>query len=318
MRYLITGGLGFIGHRVSNYLSQFHNVIIIDSLTDYGIIPKLELDQLICERLEYVNKCTFLKNDIRQLAHPIFEVDTVIHLAAFPRAKVVNNNPVEGADVLTAGLLNLLTLSAREKIKRFVYVSSSMVYGDFENGTTEDAVCNPQGIYGILKYTGELLVRDFCTRHGIEFVILRPSAVYGPRDVEDRVISKFLVAAMNNRELTVHGASEILDFSFVDDVSLAVCQAATSSRSAGNTYNITLGHGYTLLEAAELAVKITNSQSQIIVTDKNPDFPSRGALNSNRAREDFQFSPTVELETGLTKYYEWLKNNPIFRNTTSV
>jgi nucleoside-diphosphate-sugar epimerase len=94
------------------------------------------------------------------------------------------------------GLLNLLESAKKHHVKRFVYISSSMVYGNFDNNVVESAVCNPEGQYGIMKLAGEWLVKDYARRTGMEVVIIRPSAVYGPLDVEDRVVAKFMLTAM--------------------------------------------------------------------------------------------------------------------------
>jgi nucleoside-diphosphate-sugar epimerase len=232
--------------------------------------------------------------------------DVVIHCAAFPRAKAVDENPEEGATVLTNGLINLLRCSESYNVRRFVYVSSSMVYGDFELYGYEDMRCNPKGIYGILKYAGESLTRDLCERAGIDYVVLRPSAVYGPRDVEDRVVSKFLTNAILDQELVVCGAEEHLDFTYVDDAVDGIVKASLSFNSSKRTYNITRSRSRSLLEAAELAVRIAGG-GRIRMADANPRFPSRGTLSTIRAGQDFGYHGRVDIEQGFQTYYEWLQ-----------
>jgi serine protease Do len=104
----------------------------------------------------------------------------------------------------------LLEETKRHKIPKFVYISSSMVYGDFDNDVTEDYNCRPQGQYGIMKLMGEHLVKDYTRRGCFDHVIIRPSAVYGEYDVEDRVVSKFMTMAMRGETLKVKGADEVL------------------------------------------------------------------------------------------------------------
>lgn len=317
MNIIVTGGCGFIGHNVVNKLQAEHQVTSYDSLTDYGIINATELSKLHLERKKFM-KGSRVTGDIRDLKKVagVFaseSPDVVVHLASFPRAKVVNNDPIVGADVMSSALMKLLTTSKLNKVKRFVYISSSMVYGDFSNGVTEEEVCNPKGAYAILKYSGELLVKDYCAANNIEYVIIRPSAVYGPRDVEDRVASKFLLNAMRNETVTVHGASEILDFTYVDDIANGICLAALSPNAANKTYNMTRSIGYTLLDAAKMAVKMTNSQSAIVVVDRDCMFPSRGTLSIEKAIKDLNYSPTVDLEEGFTHYYEWLNTSDSVR-----
>jgi nucleoside-diphosphate-sugar epimerase len=170
----------------------------------------------------------------------------------------------------------------------------------------EDMKCEPKGIYGILKLAGEALTRDHCERAGMDYVILRPSAVYGPLDVEDRVVSKFLTAAMQNREIVVHGRDELLDFTYVDDCVRGIVRAANSFNSSGRTYNITRGQGRTLLEAAELAIEVAGG-GRIKIADANPQFPSRGTLSNMRAGQDFGYHGRVNIEQGFQTYYEWLQ-----------
>jgi nucleoside-diphosphate-sugar epimerase len=235
-------------------------------------------------------------------------VDVIVHMASFPRQKVVNANPAAGADVMMRGLINLLESAKKHRIERFVYISSSMVYGDFEDQVLEDDECRPQGQYGIMKLAGEWLVKDYARRCGFEYVIIRPSAVYGPLDVEDRVVAKFMLAAMCGQTLKVNGAGETLDFTYVDDAADGIAAAATRIMARNNTYNITKSHSVSLLQAAEMIVEIVGSGT-IEVRDKDADFPSRGALNIDRARTILGFDPKVDVQEGFENYYTWIKNS---------
>ena len=310
MNILITGGMGFIGHNVVMILEKLnHNVSIIDNITDYGIIPRRELDFLMFKRICRIKSPNLTIADISEpLSDKLFEgIDVVIHLASFPRQKVVNKNPAAGSRVMSEGLLNLLELSVKHGVKRFVYASSSMVYGNFEHkNINENTVCMPIGQYGIMKLAGEWLVRDYTRQYGLEHTIVRPSAVYGPYDVTDRVISKFFAAAMRGEELQVHGADEQLDFTFVGDTAFGIALAATSNTSANETYNISNGNSRSLLEAANLVTKIVG-KGTVAVGRRDPAFPARGQLNIQKAKNDFGYHPDVRLELGLFEYYEWLK-----------
>ena len=311
---LVTGGFGLIGHNVVQRLKKLkHRVMVVDTETNYGIIPQDEVEYLMSERKKKTGIVENIKFDIsdRFLMHQVFKKfmpDIVIHMASFPRQKVVNANPPYGAKVMSEGLLNLLEESKSGNVKKFIYISSSMVYGDFTDDVTEDANCNPQGQYGILKLAGEWLVKDYSRRNCFSHTIIRPSAVYGPLDVEDRVIAKFMLTAMRGGVLNVNGAGETLDFTYVDDAADGIVAAALSNNTNNKTYNITKSHSRTLLEAAELAVKIVGKGS-INVRDKDADFPSRGALNIDAAKRDFGYDPKVDVEEGFQKYYEWLSNS---------
>lgn len=321
MNILITGGLGFIGHNVVRLLQICNDITVVDNLTDYGILDKDELQYLVNERIHVINRAGTINlnigniNDNTALTLAFLRnPSTVIHLASFPRAKVVNSNPVAGSEIMMTALIRLLTKCKENNVQRFVYVSSSMVYGDFENGVTEDAHCTPFGLYAIMKYSGELIVKDFCKTHNIEYVIVRPSAVYGPRDVEDRVISKFFVNAMANKDIVVRGENEILDFTYVNDAAMYIALAATSHNCVNQTYNITCGEGATLLQAAQMVKQITNSTSQIHIDNKDSSFPSRGVLSNKKVISDLSYSPTISIQNGLTFYYAWLKYYSILRS----
>lgn len=318
MNILVTGGMGLIGHNVVQRLQDLgHNVSVMDTHTTYGIIPQEQINYLMTERYNKIKEDTIIYNDDicdNFAVTRIFEIeqpDIVIHMASFPRQKVVNANPAMGSRVMSEGLINLLEASVKNKVSKFIYISSSMVYGDFKDDVKEDYDCKPQGQYGILKLAGEWLVKDYSRRANIAYTIIRPSAVYGPLDVEDRVISKFILRAMRGDTLSVNGAGETLDFTYVADAADGIVASALSANTNNKTYNITKSHSHTLLDAAELAVKIVG-KGDILVKDKDPDFPSRGALNIDAARRDFGFDPKVTVEEGFQIYYDWLKDSAYF------
>ena len=315
---LITGGLGFIGHNVVQILEKDHNVTIFDSETDYGFIPREELKFLIEERKAKI-KSEYRNIDIRRgLTVGAFmkdgNFDTVIHLASFPRQKVVSKNPAYASEVMVTGLINLLEEAIRNNVRKFVYISSSMVYGDFENDVTEDSVCNPMGQYGIMKYMGEKLVEDYAKRSGMAYTIIRPSAVYGESDVEDRVVSKFMLSAMRGQTLKVKGAGEVLDFSYVKDTAMGIALAATKDAGNNKIYNITRSDSrlFTLLDAAKLAIAICG-KGNIELLDKDMEFPTRGRLSIDRAKADLGFDPRVSIEEGFRTYEKWFKESEFWK-----
>ncbi len=318
MKILVTGGMGFIGHNVVSRLEQLgHEVVIVDNKTNYGIIPKTEIKYLMSERQKKIHSPLTYQYDIADKSNMDwlfsgYKFDTVIHLASFPRQKVVNNNPVLGSRSMSEGLLNLLETSKKYNIKKFLYVSSSMVYGDFTDDVKEDEICNPQGQYGIMKLAGEWLVKDYSRRECFNHTIIRPSAVYGPLDVEDRVIAKFMLTAMRDSVIDVKGMDEALDFTYVDDIADGIASASLSDNTDNKTYNITRSRSRTLLEAAELIIKIVGKGS-INIRDRDYDYPNRGSLNIDNARKDFNFDPKVDIEEGFQRYYDWLSTSEFWK-----
>jgi len=312
MKFIITGGAGFIGHNVVRILESWgHTCIVIDNFTSYGFVPEKELNYLIKERC---NRFSSKVSEVDILEYGILKIkfeqnqnaDAVIHLASFPRQKIVSQNPLLAADVMGPGLINLIELSKKYHIPKFVYISSSMVYGDFDNDVSEDSFCRPIGQYGIMKYMGEWLVQDATRQGHFDHTIIRPSAVYGEYDVEDRVVSKFMLGAMRGETLKVKGANEVLDFTYVEDTAMGIALAATKSTANNKIYNITRADTklYTLLDAANLAISIAG-KGKIEVLDKDKDFPSRGRLSIDKAVNELGYQPKTNVEQGFQRYHEW-------------
>jgi UDP-glucose 4-epimerase len=318
MKILVTGGLGFIGHNVVAELENAgHEIVVTDTQTTYGIVDQEDLQWLIAQRRQHIRTDRIYTIDIADRDGMSWLIRThrpqvVIHLASFPRQKVVNSDPQLGSRSMSEGLLNLLEASAENHVERFVYISSSMIYGDFVeetfDGITESHPTRPIGQYGIMKLAGEWLTRDYTRRTGMSHTIIRPSAVYGPLDVEDRVVSKFLTTAMNQGIIQVNGAKESLDFTYVTDAAQGIAQAAVHDRARNQTYNITRGQSRTLQEAAELAIR--TAQGGIMrVNDPDGNFPRRGQLNITQAQQDFGYNPRIDIEQGFRLYYDWLANS---------
>jgi nucleoside-diphosphate-sugar epimerase len=317
MKFLVTGGAGFIGHNVVRILeSQGHECIVIDTCTDYGFIPKQELTYLVTERVKRIN-ARVRQIDIRegQFVDTIFKTykpDVVIHMASFPRQKVVEQNPLLASDVMSSGLVNLLEKSKQHGVRKFVYISSSMVYGDFTADVLEAHTCRPQGQYGIMKLMGEKLAEDYHRLGAFDYTVIRPSAVYGEWDVEDRVVSKFMTKAMRGETLKVKGADEVLDFTYVEDTAMGIVLAATNDRANSQIYNITRSdeRQYTLKDAAELAISIAG-KGALEIADRDLSFPKRGRLSIMKAQRDLGYDPQVGVEEGFQRYYDWYSQNPI-------
>lgn len=317
MTILVTGGSGFIGHNVVAELEQAGEpCVVIDNQTNYGMVPDRQMQLLHYMRQKKINPAGFHDTHLCQTGVTDWilsshRINTVIHLAACPRQAVVGANPISGSNIMIGDLVGTLEVAVRNNVKKFVFISSSMVYGDFKSGTKEDAVCNPTNLYGILKHTGEQIVKDYARRHSFDYIIIRPSAVYGELDVCDRAVARFLTQAIQNSVLNVNGADEVLDFTHVSDIAHGIVLAALSKTAKNTTYNITrnANHDITLLDAANLAVKIAGGGT-IRIRDRQADFPSRGNLNTYHAQLDLGYSPKVNIEQGFQQYYDWLKANP--------
>jgi len=284
----------------------------MDSMTNYDFIPLDQMMALFRQRnADHRNQVPTKIGDIRDrvfVKNTVEEIkpDVVIHLASYPRQKVVLENPSIASEVMSTGLINLLEAS-KGIVSKFVYISSSMVYGDFDDMVEETHACNPRGQYAIMKYMGEKLVADY-QKH-FDYTIIRPSAVYGPRDVEDRVLSKFVLSAIRGETLTVKGSDEILDFTYSTDVAQGIALSSTNSCKY-DIYNITRCQSkpVTLLGAAELVVDLVGN-GNIEIVDRDLTFPLRGRLDITRAIRNLQYKPTVGFEQGCLDYVTWVKSN---------
>lgn len=318
MRTLITGGLGFIGSQVASCMEQINDTVIVDSKTNYNFHNTETMRQLHDLR-GMILSSPILEAD---LSDPIackevmlkIKPDRIIHLAAYPNQKLVAKNPQHASALMSEALINMIEWS-RHNCKKFVYISSSMVYGNFKDRVKETADCNPIGLYGTLKLAGEHIVSDYARQGYFNHVIIRPSAVYGPTDTNDRVIAKFIMSAMQDQKLYVRGAEEILDFTYVKDLAEGIVQATTGDCKYP-VYNMTRcqKHRVNLEQAANTIIDVVGS-GHYMCEDRDDSMPMRGRLNCDRARNDLGYNPKTDFAEGIEQYHHWLKiNDSIYRS----
>ena len=312
MKILVTGGKGFIGSKIVEMLSKDHKITVVDSHDTYGIMTMEELNKLFVWRTRNWNtkNVSMIQGDVldRLVCLKAFSSnpDIVIHLATYPRAKIVDNDPIVGIPKVINTTTNLLWHSEKFNVKKFVYISSSMVYGDFVDGMKEDGNTKPKNIYGEAKLTGERMVKLFAKRDGLNYNIIRPSGVYGPGDMPDRVVSKFFAKAMKNETITLHNGDNKVDFTYRQDAATGIIQAALSS-VANVSFNITAGHATSLRTLAEMIIEITGSRSELEDIGNHKLYPMRGTLDISRAKDLLGYEPKVSLKEGLQSYYDWLQ-----------
>ena len=314
-KFLVTGGLGLIGHNVVKMLqAKKHEVHVIDAFTSYGSIDKTELENLYNLRLKKINKNTQIYQEdiciqeIEQIFSS-YKPDVVIHLASFPREAAVKENPVEAARTMCVGTANILNCCTKAKTKKFVYISSSMVYGNFDHANELDKV-NPSGQYSIWKIAGEELVHEYARTTKQDTVIIRPTAVYGELDVSNRVIGTFFKRAFEDETLYVNGKNETLDFTHVDDTAQGIVQASLANVTG--VYNISRQKLIKIKDVADKIVKLVG-KGKVKVRGKQTDMPSRGTLDCDKAKKAFKFAPKIDIDKGLKTYYGWLKDS-IYRS----
>jgi len=313
MKILITGGLGFIGSKVIETLSQDgHMITCVDNKDTYDLISTVELNKLIAWRTRNWDSknVSVIEGDLldRDFCLKAFKTcpDVVIHMATYPRAKIVDENPIVGIPKVIDTTTNVLWHAARFGTKKFVYISSSMVYGHFKDGTREDSDTKPQNIYGEAKLTGERLTKLFAQRDGLNYAIVRPSGVYGPGDLPDRVVSKFFAKAMANETIELHNGDNKVDLTYRQDAADGIIKAALSE-VANTSFNITTGNATSLRTLAETIIDITGSDSEVKDVGMHKLYPLRGTLDISRARDLLQYEPKFSLRQGLESYHEWIR-----------
>jgi nucleoside-diphosphate-sugar epimerase len=187
-----------------------------------------------------------------------------------------------------------------------------MVYGDFRSSTvSETDNTEPKEIYGSLKLAGEIMVRGYANAYGLDTAIVRPSAVYGPYDSNQRVLQKFVTRALKQLPLKIDGdGSSRLDFTYVDDAAQGIYKVATHPDGAGQTFNITRGESKSLREAVE----IIQSELGNVSIEYGPPvgyMPDRGTLDITKAQTLVGYEPAYSLEEGLARYIEHLRHHDI-------
>ena len=320
-KVLITGGAGFIGsHVAKELLSRGVEVIIYDSFSMKGRVDDEKYKFYVQERLKELNGPVIVEGDIRDKKHfqrTLIEhkPSIVAHLAAISVADLSNVYIEEAVSVNIQGTSNVLeVIKGVGSVKRFIFGSSSMVYGDFQYfPADEEHPKNPKEIYGASKLSGEILTQAFQRKFQVEYTIIRPSAVYGPTDVNRRVSQIFVENALQGKELVLYTPDSKLDFSYVRDVARGYVLACFADEAKNEIFNITKGEGRSLREfAGILKAMIPNAK---IVEQPTQDFrPRRGAMDISKARKLLGYEPRYSLEEGLKEYVEYVSTVlPVFQ-----
>lgn len=311
----VTGGAGFIGsYVIRRLLEKGHEVVMYDSFLHYVYpIKRCHHYNIDSRMADIFDRCTVVRGstqDIDFLSRSMREHKPthIIHLAAMPLAKMAIEHPEEALNAIVNGTMNLLQAARNvDCFERFVYVSSSMVYGDFKQiPAPEDHPKDPVEVYGGLKLSGEVLTRVYSKLYDIDHTIVRPSAVYGPTDNNRRVIGIFLENALQGKKLVVNGPETPLDFTYVKDIAEGIVLAALKPEGKNDTFNVTCGRSRTILEAAKIIEELIPGTG-IEIKEHEKNMPLRGALDTTRVREKLGYQPQYQLEEGLQAYFDYLK-----------
>lgn len=290
MKYLVTGGAGFIGSNLADALiGQGHKVIIIDNLST--------------GKKENINpKAEFINADIRNLEEikPYFNgVDGVFHVAALPRVQLSIENPIETNDINVNGTINVLMAAKEAKVKRLVYSASSSAYGNADVlPLKEDMKPCAMSPYGLQKYIGEEYCRIFNLLYGIETVILRYFNAYGPRMADSgaylTVIKNFLMQKSRGEAMTITGDGEqTRDFTHVRDIVRANIAAMQGKKvGKGEVINIGAGKNHSVNQIAALIGGETAYVPPRIE-------PKNTLADNSKARELLGWEPKENIEEAI-------------------
>jgi nucleoside-diphosphate-sugar epimerase len=309
MNALVTGVAGFIGSTLAERLiASGANVVGIDCFADY--YPR-ELKEQNLAALQTHPRFRFIESTIQAADLPTILSDTthVFHLAAQAGVRkswgrdfsVYTVNNVEATQVL-------LEACVGQPLERLVYASSSSVYGDnAPMPMREDALPQPVSPYGVTKLAAEQLCYLYCVNYGVPTVALRYFTVYGPRQRPDMGFNRFLHATLKGEPITVFGDGEqTRDFTFVEDAVKATMAAATRG-VPGRVYNIGGGSRVTVNEVLEIIGRVTGRKPLVSVEEDQKGDMRHTYADTERARTDLGFAPSVNLEQGLAAEHAWLK-----------
>jgi nucleoside-diphosphate-sugar epimerase len=309
MRYLVTGGAGFIGsNTVDELVRRGHSVVVLDDLSA-GKEENLA---------ESRNKITLIKasiTDIEAVRKAMHEAEYVLHLAA--RASVPRSvkDPIETNRINIDGTLNVLVAAKELKVKRVVFAASSSAYGE-TSALPKVETMQPQPIspYGVTKYVGELYAQTFGRCYGLENVALRYFNIFGPRQDPGSpysgVLAKFCAAFLEDAPPVVFGDGEqTRDFTYVENAVQANLLACEAPNVTGKVFNIGCGGRVSLNEVLRELTKITGK-----TLEAKYDQPRDGDIRDSQAdislaKEFLGYDPQIGFEEGLARTFEWYRES---------
>ena len=325
MRVAILGGAGFIGHHLSLELAaRGTDVHVVDSLqvnnmlavaTDDRFLPHRDLySRILQERLDLLRDADVPVHiqdarDYHELSRLLSEIEptAIVQAAAVSHAGQSNKDPYSTFDHSLRTLENALDW-ARGRAEHFVFLSSSMVYGNFLAPVVSEVhPLNSIGIYGALKVAGERMVIAYQQVFDLPYTIVRPSALYGPRCISRRVSQVFIENALEGRPIVIEGGGEErLDFTYIEDLVQGICLVLDRPESRNEVFNLTYGSARAIGDIVEL---LQAQFPDLDVEHKERDrlMPERGTLSVEKARRLLGYAPENPIDVGIPKYVDWYR-----------
>ncbi len=313
---LVTGGAGFIGsHLTQALLSSDKRVIVVDNFNDF-YSPSIKRQNIkavlnaVSEK--QAENFVLLEEDIRTLRLDQLKehesIDTVVHLAAMAGVRPSLINPVLYQDVNVVGTQALLELSRVLKVKKFIFASSSSVYGVNPNvpwSESED-VLEPISPYAASKVSGELQGRVYHHLYGMDFIALRFFTVYGPRQRPDLAIAKFIERAFKREAIDMYGdGTSARDYTFVDDIVNGVLAAVEKELHGYQVINIGNSFPVELRALVKMVEEATGVSLHIQRKPQQPGDVPRTFADISKARQLLGYNPMTSMEEGIRLQVEW-------------
>lgn len=323
-RIALVGGCGFIGHNLAISLKESgFEPIIIDSLSINNLYSLTELKEdnqnlyqtILNSRINILKKKNIKlliqdSRDYHSMSKILSDIKPIklIHLAAVSHANKSNKDPHSTFDNSLRTLENSLDF-CKSNNTHIIYFSSSMVYGNFKTkSVNEETVCNPLGIYGNLKYSGELMVKSYNQVFELPYTIIRPSALYGERCVSRRVGQIFIENSLLGKELFIDGdGEECLDFTYIKDFVDGVVLCCKKKEAINQTFNLTYGESRPINDLIKLIKKNFNN-IEVIYKERDKLNPIRGTLEIAKAKKLIGYVPKYSIDVGYQNYIDWYKD----------
>jgi len=308
MKYLVTGGSGFIGSNIVEYLvNKGEQVRVIDNFST-GRRQNLEPLE---DRIEIIDgdiKDFWTVNDAVQ------GIDYVLHQAALPSVPRSVKNPLTSNEVNVNGTLNLLEASRHAKVKKFVMASSSSVYGESEELPKHEKMRpSPLSPYAVTKLTNEYYLKVYWELYGFPTVALRYFNIFGPKQNPNSeyaaVVPKFITCLLTGKAPKVYGDGEqSRDFTYIDNAVQANILAATNDKIVGDYFNVACGGQYTLNQMLDMIRKIIGTDIQAQYEPAREGDIKHSFASIEKFRQ-FGYNPKVSFEDGLKRTVDFYKNN---------